>query len=57
VQHRDDPTRVLLVELWATEEAYRNYIAWRTERGDMDAIGRLAHSTAVNVWPHLVAQV
>jgi quinol monooxygenase YgiN len=57
VQHRDDPTRVLFVELWANEKAYQNYIAWRTERGDMDNVARLANSVEVNVWPNLIVQV
>jgi quinol monooxygenase YgiN len=57
VQHRDDHTRLLLVEQWDNEAAYRKYIAWRTERGDMDGVAQLAKSTEVNVWPNLIAQV
>lgn len=27
---------VFFVERWESEQAYNDYIAWRTERGDMD---------------------
>ncbi len=57
VQHKDDATRLLLVELWDSEQAYRNYISWRTERGDMDNVAKMVTATEVNVWPHLIAQV
>jgi len=57
VRHGDDPARVLLIELWASEDAYRNYIAWRTERGDMDNVARLTTAVEVNVWPTLIAAI
>jgi quinol monooxygenase YgiN len=56
VQHKDDPARLLFVELWDSEEAYHNYISWRTERGDMENVARLATSTDVNLWPNLIVK-
>jgi quinol monooxygenase YgiN len=56
VQHKDDTTRVLFVERWETEQAYHDYIAWRTERGDMDNFGQqLAAAPKLEVWPTIVA--
>jgi len=57
VQHGEDPTRILFVELWDTEEAYRKYIAFRNARGDMDSVAALAHSMTVNIWPSLIVQI
>jgi len=56
VQHKDDPARLLLIELWDSEIAYNRYIAWRTERGDMERLAQLATSTKVDVWPGLIMQ-
>jgi quinol monooxygenase YgiN len=56
VQHKDDPARILFVEHWDSEEAYRSYIAWRTERGDMAALGQAVISADSNVWPNLVVK-
>ena len=57
VQHNEDPARILLVELWDSEAAYRSYIAWRTERGDMDNLAQLTISTEANVWSNFIAQI
>jgi pimeloyl-ACP methyl ester carboxylesterase/quinol monooxygenase YgiN len=32
---------ILFVEEWESEEAFRKYIAWRTERGDMERLGQM----------------
>lgn len=56
VQHKDDPTRVLFVERWDSEEAYRKYIAWRVERGEMAGIAQAVTSMETNVWPNLVIE-
>jgi quinol monooxygenase YgiN len=56
VQHKDDPTRVLMVELWDSEEAYRKYIDWRTARGEMDGLAQLTNGTDINIWPRFVVQ-
>ncbi|MFF4253914.1 putative quinol monooxygenase [Streptomyces sp. NPDC001663] len=34
---QDDPNRIVLIESWASEEAFASYDALRTERGDADA--------------------
>jgi quinol monooxygenase YgiN len=33
----DDPTRIVLVEGWSSEEAFAAYGAWRADRGDPEA--------------------
>lgn len=57
VQHKDDPTRLLLIECWESQDAYDRYIAWRTERGDMERLADVVLSTKVEVWPTLITQV
>lgn len=57
VQNKDDPARVLFIELWDSEEAYRKYIDFRTRRGDMDNLAQQVNATEVNVWPTLVIQI
>jgi heme-degrading monooxygenase HmoA len=55
LQHRDDPARVLFVERWASEQAHADYIAWRTGRGDMEAVSHMVVEVETQAWPHLVA--
>ena len=44
--------RVLFVERWASEQAYNDYIAWRTERGDMDGFADGLNSPpSITIWP------
>ena len=38
---QDDPTRIVLLERWASRGHYERYFAWRVERGDLDALGAL----------------
>lgn len=56
VQSKDDPARIMFIERWDSEEAYRNYIAWRTERGDMDAFAQAVVSAETTVWPNLIVE-
>lgn len=56
VQAKDDPTRIMFIERWDSEDAYRKYIAWRTERGDMDAFGQAIVSAETTVWPTLILE-
>ncbi len=42
VRDQDDTNRVLVLEQWATRENYEAYLAWRTERGDMDGIADIS---------------
>jgi hypothetical protein len=49
---------VLFVERWETEQAYGDYIAWRTERGDMDGFAASLNAPPVmTVWPATVAAI
>lgn len=57
VEHKDDPARFLFVECWESEDAYHNYIAWRTDRGEFQALQSMANSTVTNIWPRTVASV
>ena len=57
VQHKDDPCRFLFLEQWDSEQAYRDYIAWRTERGEFQALQQTATSTITNVWPRVIVEV
>lgn len=51
-----DPTRIVLIEDWESEDAYHAYIAWRTERGDMDSMGDLiAAPPVLDIWSDRVA--
>ena len=34
----DDASRVVLIEPWASQAHHQAYLAWRTERGDVDAL-------------------
>ena len=38
---QDDPSKLIIVELWETRAHYEKYLAWRTERGDMDVLGEM----------------
>jgi quinol monooxygenase YgiN len=56
VQHKDDPTKVLFVERWESEEAYRKYIAWRTEQGAMDGMAQMVTAMETHVWPNVLVE-
>lgn len=56
VQHKDDPNRLLFIERWDSEEAYRRYIAWRTETGSTEALKQVAAETITTFWPRLIAE-
>lgn len=57
VRHKDDPNRFLFVERWETEQAYTDYIAWRTERGEFQGLQQMAVSVDVDIWPQTVLTV
>ena len=40
-QNQDDPTELMIVEQWDTRAAYEKYLAWRSERGDLNALGAM----------------
>jgi heme-degrading monooxygenase HmoA len=56
VQHKDDPSRMLFVERWESAQAYKDYIAWRTSRGEMDGLKSFATGTDTTLWPALVTE-
>ncbi|MDM8010929.1 MAG: antibiotic biosynthesis monooxygenase [Parasphingorhabdus sp.] len=56
VRHATDPSRLMFIETWDSEQSYHDYIAWRTERGEMDGMSAiLAEPPQLDVWPILVA--
>ncbi len=40
-QDLDNPTTVYAVEQWESRQHHEKYLAWRTERGDLDAFGAM----------------
>lgn len=56
LKNKADANQLIFIEEWASEDDYNKYIAWRTERGDMDMMaGALAAPPKLDVWPVLVA--
>ena len=55
VQHRDDPTRILFIQRWASESAYQAYYDWRDERGEIEGLRKVSVYFHIDVWPTLVA--
>jgi len=39
VVDQDDPDHIIIYEIWGTKEDHQAYMAWRQERGDLDALG------------------
>lgn len=37
VQHKDNPDQMLMIQKWESEQAFHDYLAWRTERGETQA--------------------
>jgi len=55
-RHASEPRTVMFIETWDNEQAYHDYIAWRTERGDMDGmVAALAGPPQFDFWPVTVA--
>ena len=58
VRNKEDPTVVLMIERWESEQAYQDYIAWRTERGDIAGfIAVLDGEPELAIWPAVVADL
>ncbi len=55
VRHAENKNRVFLFEEWDSVADYETYIAFRTERGDMDMLSQIATSVKLDYWPTLVA--
>ena len=45
-----------LIEEWDSEADYDAYIAWRTERGEMEALGSMVNGVTKEVWPTLIVK-
>ena len=57
VRHASEPGTVMFIETWDSEQAYHDYIAWRTERGEMDGMAAIAVAPPqLDIWPVKVAQ-
>ena len=37
-RNQDDPNTMVAVEDWDSRQHYEKYLAWRTERGDLDKL-------------------
>jgi quinol monooxygenase YgiN len=57
VQHKDDPTRILFVEKWDSEEAYKAYLAVRMPEGNMGQLGQIVTSTETNIWSNVLGEI
>jgi quinol monooxygenase YgiN len=57
VMHKDDANRFMFIERWESEDAYRSYIAWRTESGEFQALEAMATSIKVDIWPQTIVAV
>lgn len=56
VRHGSEPGTVMFIETWDTEQAYHDYIAWRTERGEMEGMASiLTEPPQLDIWPITVA--
>lgn len=56
VRHSVEPGTVIFIETWDSEQSYHDYIAWRTERGEMDGMAAiLAEPPQLDFWPVAVA--
>lgn len=56
LQNGENPARIIHLEQWDNEAAYRGYLDWRSGRGDMEGIRRVASSLHIDVWPTLLAK-
>lgn len=55
VRQANEPT-VMFYETWDSEQAYHDYIAWRTERGEMDGMASAVTAPPeLAFWPIVVA--
>jgi quinol monooxygenase YgiN len=56
MKNKTDPNQLIFIEEWDSEADYQKYIAWRTERGEMDGLAAaLTSPPKLEVWPTLVA--
>ena len=56
VRHATEPGTMIFIETWDSEQAYHDYIAWRTERGEMDGMASIVtEPPQLDFWPVVVA--
>ncbi|MGB1548662.1 MAG: putative quinol monooxygenase [Alphaproteobacteria bacterium] len=41
IEDKDQPADVVIYEEWESRKDHEDYIAWRVERGDMEALGNM----------------
>ena len=41
IEDQDQPADVVVYEEWESRKDHEDYLAWRTERGDMDALATM----------------
>lgn len=44
IRDRANPSRIIITELWETQEHYEAYSKWHPDRGDMDIPGAMIES-------------
>lgn len=55
-RNASDPCKVLFIETWESEQAYKDYIAWRVERGDAAELqAGVASPSQLEFWSEMVA--
>lgn len=58
VRNKDKTNQIMFIETWDTEDAFKKYIAWRTERGDIEKITSVLDGPReLNFWPNVVARI
>lgn len=57
VRQNENATKVFLFEHWDDKDSYQNYVTWRTERGDMDEMGKmLTENPEIQIWTQRIAK-
>lgn len=57
VLHKSDANRFMFIERWESEDAYANYIKWRKESGQFQALETMATSIKIDIWPQTIVTV
>ncbi len=55
LRDKDDPCRFIFIERWESEQAYNDYVAFRTERGEYQSLQKMATTLQTRIWPHVIA--
>lgn len=58
VQNRDNPNRVMIFQTWDTDQSYMDYLEWRRQRGELDALAEMmAAESELSFWPNVIARI